>query len=262
MGITIHYEVITKEENIREIVRLWCEEFKPELPELYNHKVFGFDKPEKAAFSLNYISVRLKDIGVNSVADLKQRFIALPEIPSLDELRWQLLVHADELNKRFIAGRLVYDLYYGNPNSLLTFLEFSEIRACIIYPSVVGPIDRPAEYELPTKGFLTTPKTTESFCLAFVPLYNGYWYANDFTKTQPANNEEVEPCARAHMIICDFLEELENRNLAKVAVNDEGEYLPDHNLDRLLKSFGANWALIQAVARALEGAGWEEVNQE
>ena len=257
MGITIHYDLMAKNQaSVDAITRKWEEHYMPELDlagikHRYN-RVKGL-----GAFEMTRMEISLGAMGIRTVEDLEKQINAgkirvLDRIPTIDEF-----ARLVEPGVRFIVAETLYG------EKLLSFLrrytgEVAKWRVIVLFP---GTLMRKPEWGVegrdyilaPYKGFVDTPETTESFALYFVQLSPTKFYATDFIKTQAFSDEEVEPCARVHMLICDFLKDVEREGLAKVDVRDEGDFCRTGDLNTLLKSYGATMALIGRITKALTG---------
>ena len=91
---------------------------------------------------------------------------------------------------------------------------------------------------------------SETFVLAWVEGTGILPYG--FVKTQYANQRVL-----VHAQLCDLLDRLNREAFdGRLAICDEGGYLPGRSLDRLAVSFGENEAAIRQVLAKLRGAGW------
>jgi len=121
------------------------------------------------------------------------------------------------------------------------------------------PCEVKHEREPRNRGFVTYMRTTEPFRLRFTLTSDGSFtrfVATDFIKTQPFNNAEVEPNIRIHMLICDFLCEIEAKGLAHIEVTDEGNYLPSKSFEQLFQRFSLNYTMIRNFSEWLKRSGW------
>jgi hypothetical protein len=210
-------------------------------------------------FEINRMEVELKYLGVKTAEDMERlvdegKIKILNRIPTVHEYAYliepgvNLIVVERPFGEDFIS---FLRRYRGN---------ISEWRVIYLYPSTLmrrppWGVEGKDYIVVPYKGFVDTPETTESFALYFVELSPKKFYATDFIKTQAFTDEEVEPCTRVHMLISDFLEDVEREGLAKVHVKDEGNFYKTKEINKLLESFGATAALIGRITRTLTGKG-------
>jgi len=252
MGITIHYRMLVKdEEAVEAIVRKWEERYMPELNLAgIPHRYSRID--EKWYLRLMRDELELRYLGIDSYEELVKRveegrLKILKKIPTLREYLGLIDAKSDIITLPLYLRREWRELLRDVPDvGVWRAVHFWEMILSTP-PDGVEDVDY---ISLPCKGFIDTPETTESFCLAFVKL-DERWYAKDFIKTQAFTDEEVEPNSFVHMLICDFLKDVEGQRLADVRVHDEGDYYTTGKAETLLRSYGATYAVIQKVLRML-----------
>lgn len=259
MGVTLHFDLMTDSQaKVEAIRRKWEERYMPEL-DLGHIKHRYVSIEGTGTFMLNRMEVKMRYLGVKTVADLERlvedgKIKILNRIPTVHE--YANLVEPD-------VNLIVAERPFGE--DFISFLkryrgDISKWRVLWLYPSTVTRVPQwgveGKDYiAVHYKGFVDTPETTESFAAYFVELSPRKFYATDFIKTQAFTDEEVEPCSRVHMLICDFLKDVEREGLAKVHVKDEGDFYRTGDINKLLESYGATAALIGKITRTLSGRG-------
>jgi len=254
MGITIHYSLLAKDEDaVEAIIKKWEERYKPELDlAKIPHQYTRVD--EKWCFSMKKMEMELFSFMVTSYEDLmkkvkRRELRILTEVPTLRDFL--------KLRGENLATIVVLPPYFGRDwkDILLDAPRIDLVRGTNVWAEIKSepyPHERPEDYTfLPCKGFVDTPETTESFVLVFARL-DGRWYAKDYIKTQAFSDEEAEPNSFIHMLICDFLKEVEKQGLAEVRVYDEGDYYETEDVRVLLRAYGATYEVIRKLVEALE----------
>jgi len=257
MGITIHYRVLAKdEEAVEAIVRKWEEKYMPELNLAgIPHQYRRIDEKWYLHFMRDEFELRY--LGIDSYEELMKRveegrLKVLEKTPSLREYLKLIDAKSDIIVFPPYFRRSWRELMRDIPN-IGTWRVVHPWEMILSTPPVWEGVEDVDYISLPCKGFIDTPETTESFCLAFVKL-DERWYASDFIKTQAFTDEEVEPNSFVHMLICDFLKDVEGQGLLVGArIHDEGDYYTTGNAETLLRSYGATHAVIQKVLRMLAG---------
>jgi hypothetical protein len=246
------------QQKVEAIRRKWVERYMPEL-DLGHIKHRYVSVEGTGTFELNRMEVNMKYLGVKTAADLERlvregKIKILNRLPTIHEF-----AHLVEPGVRLILAERPFG------EDLISFLSrytgnISEWRVVMLYASTLmrkppWGVEGKDYLVVPYKGFVDTPETTESFAVYFVELSPRKFYASDFIKTQAFTDEEVEPCTRVHMLISDFLKDVEREGLAKVHVKDEGNFYRTGDVNELLGSFGATAALIGRITRTLTGKG-------
>lgn len=261
LGVTIHYTLTAKtQSDVDAIIRKWEERYKPELDlAKIKHRYKRLD--ETGSFSVNSMEVHLRHLGISTYEELLKlvdegKLVILDKVPSVHEF-----ARIVEARRLYVALRTPFGRDWRT--FLREYPKLPEWRVIWVYPSVHPFIPRwgreGVEYILaPGKGFVDTPSTTESFAVYFVKLPERYC-ADDFIKTQPFTDEEAAPNTFIHMLICDFLRDVEKEGLADVYIRDEGDYCKTGDRELLMKSFGATAALIGRIASTLEKMGWKKL---
>jgi len=230
--VTIHFDLMTDSQaKVEAVRRKWVEHYMPEL--------------DLGRIKHRYVMERLVDQGKIKILN---RIPTVHEYAHLVEPGVNIIVVERPFGEDFIS---FLKRYTG---------DVSKWRVVYLYPSTLmrrpqWGVEGKDYIVVPYKGFVDTPETTESFAVYFVQLSPRKFYATDFTKTQAFTDEEVEPCSRVHMLISDFLKDVEREGLAKVHVKDEGNFYKTGDINKLLESFGATAALIGRITRTLTGKG-------
>jgi hypothetical protein len=248
--------VTDSQAKVEAVRRKWVERYMPEL-DLGRIKHRYVSVQGTGAFEINRMEVELRYLGVKTAEDM-ERLVGEGKIKILNRIP---TVHEYAYLVEPSVNIIVVERPFGE--DFISFLkryrgDISKWRVVYLYPSTLMRIPQWGEegkdyIVVPYKGFVDTPETTESFALYFVELSPRKFYATDFIKTQAFTDEEVEPCARVHMLISDFLEDVEREGLAKVHVKDEGNFYKTGDVNKLLESFGATAALIGKLTRMLTG---------
>jgi len=263
LGITVWWQLETdSKDKIEAMTRKWMEKYKDELDLAHIDNTFKRIS-RTCRFCLNKMRVPLEAYGIKTYADLERqvsegRIKLLTKMPSMQE--YINMVHPS-------TGKFsVFNIPFGRE-----LQEFLRARANLgdwsptwVYPGVYfgPPISRQVvEGEdyiyVPCSGFIVNTAASESIAMIFAELSPNKYFCTDLSKTQPFRNEDVQDSAFVHMLMCDFLADVEKQGHAKVVVKDEGDYYNTHSLDVLLKNFGAGHAVIASIGKALEEAGWK-----
>ena len=263
MGITVWWQLETdSQDKIEAMARKWMEKYKGELDLAHVENTFK-EISRTCRFCLNKMRVPLEAYGIKTYEDLENqhsegKIKLLTKTPSMQE--FINMVHP--MRGKF----LVFNIPFGRE-----LQEFLRARANLgawsptwVYPGIhFGPpvssglVEGEDYIYVPCTGFMVNTAASESISLIFAELSPNKYFCTDMSKTQPFRHEDVRDSAFVHMLMCDFLADVEKQGYAKVVVKDEGDYYNTRSLDVLLKNFGAGYAVIAAVGKALEEAGWK-----
>lgn len=257
MGLTIHYQLLTdSKDKIDKITEKWEKEYAPEF-EYYGitHR-FKEVKDEPCYFQIS-------ESGWGTLGDMRldthekvQRWMghhAMKEVPELP--------HTAKEFVDMMYEPVEFVRFGSKPIKEVPEERVKDLRYTSIYSGVYfGKPDRPDPKSIATKcnGFLDTPQNTETFGMDFAEVAPDKFYATNFVKTQPFEMAAFEKSSRAHMLICDFLNDVKDSGLAKVAYNDEGRYCETGDADVLARAFKGNLDVIDSVGGMLAGAGWKK----
>lgn len=267
MGVTVWWTLSTdSQDKVEAITRKWEEKYKPELD--LAHISHEFKKlRETCTFELDRMQTPLEFNGVKTIADLEAKVSSgeirvLTKMPNIREF-----IDMVEPKTKFLVIEPVFAQDWRE--FLRRREDIGKWNVIYIYPSIYFGLpmwERAVEgidyVHVPYKGFVDTPESTESIVMMFAEVLANKFYCAQFCKTQPFTNEQVEPNSLVHMLICDFLADVEKQGHAKVHVHDEADYYSTRDVDVLLKNFSAGYEVIERVGKAIEKAGWKRAKSE
>ena len=262
MGETVWWWLSTDSQaKVDAIVKKWEDRYKPELDTPRMKSDYG-RKSGTCRFERHKMQTTWDIAGIKTFDDLESRIhkgeiVILTKMPDVKEFA------------SFVQPGPKYyvvDSVYGE-NWLTVMRQRGQIEGwghTWVYPGIYfGPpieenfVEGRDFLSVPYKGFVQNTAEIESIVIAFAQIEPDKWFANDLCKTQPFRNEQVEGNAFAHMLLCDFLHDVKDEDLAFVHVNDEAEYYDTGDYNVLLRNFGAGYDVIQRVGGMLAQAGWK-----
>jgi hypothetical protein len=262
LGVTVWWNIQTdSQDKIEAITRKWEEKYKIELDLAHIPHMFKRIK-ETCTFALNRMQTPLEWAGVETYADLEAKISSggikiLTKMPTIQEF-----IDMVEPKPKFYVIEPVLGQDWRE--FLRRREDIGKVSAIWVYPSVYFglPVWEKAvegvDYlRVPCKGFIDTPDYTETIDITFAEIRPDKFFCTSFSKTQPFTNEQVEPNSFIHMLLCEFLGDIEKQGHAKVHVKDEAGYYETRSVDVLLKNFGAGYEVIARIGKALSEAGWK-----
>jgi hypothetical protein len=263
MGVTVWWQLSTdSQDKIEAITKKWEEKYKPELDLAHIKHEFKRLQAD-CTFELDHMQTRLEYSGIKTFANLEAK-VNNGEIKFLAKMPT-----IREFIDMVVPGPKCYVIENILGQDWREYLRRREDvgswNAIWVYPSIY--FGMPADISLvegvdylrvPFKGFIENPGSTESIVVAFAEIKPDKFYCSDLCKTQPFENEQVENNTFIHMLLCDFLADVEKQGHAKVHVNDEADYYSTRSVDVLLKNFGAGYDVIARVGKMLGEAGWKQ----
>jgi hypothetical protein len=267
LGVTVWWNIQTdSQDKIEAITRKWEEKYKPELD--LAHIKHGYKRiRETCTFALSRMQTPLEFSGVKTYADLEAK-ISSEEIKILTKMpNVQEFIDMVEPKPKFYVIEPILGQDWRE--FLRRREDIGKVSAIWVYSSVYFGLpawERAVEgidyVRVPSKGFVDTPDTTESIVMCFAEIRPDKFFCHQFCKTQPFTNEQVEPNSFIHMLLCEFLSDIEKEGYAKVHVKDEADYYTTRDVDVLLKNFSAGYEVIERVGKAIEKAGWKREKSE
>jgi hypothetical protein len=238
MGVTISYEVVTMSEKKVDAIISKVKESAKTLGEKTKIEISEYEG--KGNLDIYETEIRLKYV-VDSLKDLT----VVEEKPSLEFII-----------RENLKGKEVVQFPGGKEELKYWFRVYGgELRVRHFTVSTTGMATvRNGNYKY--KGIMINPETTESITFVFVKI-NNLWVAKSFTKTQPFYKDEFQQNTFVHIWLASLLHEIEDQELGKVKVYDEGEFYETGRIEKLLENYGADLSLINEVARALTGKDLE-----
>jgi len=264
LGVTVWWDLSTdSQDKIEAITRKWEEKYKPEL-DLAHIKHEYKRISGTCRFQLNRMQTLFKMSGIKTFDDLmatvnRGEIRIITKMPNVREF-----IDMVELGPKYYFIEPLYG------EDWQTFLrrrgdDIGNCNAVWVYPGVYfGPPVFEQQVEgidylfVPYKGFIENPESTESIAFTFAEILPNKLFCTDLCKTQPFTNEQVEPNSFIHMLLCEFLSDIEKQGHAKVHVKDEADYYTTRDIDVLLKNFGAGYEVIDRVGKALGKVGWKQ----
>jgi len=261
MGETVWWTLSTDSQaKVDAITKKWEEKYKPELDlARIPHEFKRIE--QKCRFVFQKMRIPLEMERIHTYADLENkvsqgRIKLLTKMPSMQEF-----INFVYPGPKFFVVEVPFN------RDLREFLEsrlnIEKFGVTWIYPGVYFSPPQPRDVEgvdyihVPCKGFYQNAADVETIAFVFAQILPNKFYCCDLCKTQPGSHEEVQNNSFVHMLLCDFLADVEKEGLAKVHVKDEADYYKTHDLNVLLKNFGAGYAVIERVGKALKEAGWK-----